>query len=111
MLQLYQYRDRIAAKRLKEIGVRKTIGATRRVVVVQFLTENIVVTSFALVLGIFFGMMVFIPGFESANEFSMDFLSRTGTSGSIFPASCSLRQQHRACIPRFIFQDLKLSKY
>ncbi len=29
-----------AAKRLKEIGVRKSIGATRRIVIVQFLTEN-----------------------------------------------------------------------
>ena len=53
-----------AAKRLKEIGVRKSIGATRRTIIVQFLSENIVITLFAMVLGITFGMTVFIPGFE-----------------------------------------------
>jgi putative ABC transport system permease protein len=62
-----------ASKRLKEIGVRKTIGATRRIVIAQFLTENIVVTFFALILGLFFGVIFFIPGFEMANDFSMGF--------------------------------------
>jgi len=62
-----------AAKRLKEIGVRKTIGATRRVVIVQFLTENVVVTFFALVLGLMIGKFLIIPAFEFANDFSMGF--------------------------------------
>jgi len=38
-----------AAKRFREIGVRKSIGATRRIVIVQFLTENAVLTFFALI--------------------------------------------------------------
>ncbi len=62
-----------AAKRLKEIGVRKTIGATRRVVIVQFLTENIVITFFALIFGVILGATFFIPGFEQMWHFSMGF--------------------------------------
>jgi ABC-type antimicrobial peptide transport system permease subunit len=62
-----------AAKRLKEIGVRKSIGATRKVVIVQFLTENVVVTSFALLIGLALGYFFFIPGFETLWNFSMDF--------------------------------------
>ncbi len=62
-----------AARRLKEIGVRKSIGATQRVVIVQFLTENIVVTMFALAIGIFIGGIGFIPWFESLNNFDMGF--------------------------------------
>jgi putative ABC transport system permease protein len=52
-----------ASKRLKEIGVRKVIGANRFKVVVQFLTENIVVTLFALTVGMLMGVLVFIPWF------------------------------------------------
>ncbi len=63
----------MAAKRLKEIGVRKSIGATRKVVIVQFLTENIVVTSFALLIGLALGYFFFIPGFEMLWNFNMDF--------------------------------------
>ncbi len=62
-----------AAKRLKEIGVRKTIGATRRVVIVQFLTENVVMTFFALIVGVVLGATLFIPGFEQMWHFDMGF--------------------------------------
>jgi ABC-type lipoprotein release transport system permease subunit len=62
-----------AAKRLKEIGVRKTMGATRWVVIVQFLSENMVTTFFALIIGIVLGAFVFIPAFEYNSSFDMDF--------------------------------------
>jgi putative ABC transport system permease protein len=62
-----------AAKRLKEIGVRKSIGATRKVVIIQFLSENIVITGFALFFGLALGMTFFIPGFEMLWNFSMGF--------------------------------------
>ena len=62
-----------AAKRLNEIGVRKTIGATRKSIIIQFLSENIVITSFALIIGLFIGITVFITGFEQMWQFSMDF--------------------------------------
>jgi putative ABC transport system permease protein len=62
-----------AAKRLKEIGVRKSIGANRRVVITQFLAENILLTSIALVIGVILAASVFIPGFEKMWGFSMEF--------------------------------------
>lgn len=62
-----------SVKRLKELGVRKTIGATRRLVIVQFLSENIVVTFFAMLFGIFLGWLVVIPWFEGLWHFSMEF--------------------------------------
>jgi putative ABC transport system permease protein len=62
-----------AAKRLKELGVRKTIGATRRVIMVQFLSENVVITFFALSIGLLLAWLVVIPWFEGLWHFSMDF--------------------------------------
>lgn len=62
-----------AAKRLKEIGVRKCVGATRKVVTIQFLSENVVLTFFALVVGMIMAMTFFIPGFERLWSFDMDF--------------------------------------
>jgi putative ABC transport system permease protein len=62
-----------ATKRLKEIGVRKSIGANRGAVIVQFLSENMVITFFALLLGLVVGYTFFIPGFEYLWHFSMDF--------------------------------------
>jgi putative ABC transport system permease protein len=62
-----------ATKRLKEIGVRKSIGATRKVMIIQFLTENIVITFFALVVGVALGATVFIPWFERQWDFNMGF--------------------------------------
>lgn len=62
-----------SVKRLKELGVRKTIGATRRLVIVQFLSENIVVTFFAMLVGILLGWLVVIPWFEGLWDFSMEF--------------------------------------
>ncbi len=61
------------AKRLKELGVRKTIGATRRVIIVQFLSENLVVTFFALMIGLGLAWLVVIPWFEGLWNFSMGF--------------------------------------
>jgi len=62
-----------ATKRLREIGVRKSMGASRGAVVAQFLYENGVTTLVALVLGFLFGAYVIIPWFETINHFSMGF--------------------------------------
>jgi putative ABC transport system permease protein len=89
-----------AVKRLKELGVRKSIGATRGVIIIQFLTENIVVTGFALMLGVVLGWMVVIPWFERLWSFNMGFNLRdpnlwiflpiilliTGIASGIYPA-------------------------
>ena len=50
-----------AAKRLKEIGVRKVIGANTARVVIQFLSENMVVAFFALVVGFLLFITIFLP--------------------------------------------------
>lgn len=62
-----------ATKRLKELGVRKSIGATRGKIIVQFLSENVVITFFALLIGLILGYTFFIPGFELLWNFNMDF--------------------------------------
>lgn len=62
-----------AVKRLKELGVRKTIGATRKMIIVQFLSENILTTFFALALGLVMAWLLVIPWFENLWSFSMDF--------------------------------------
>lgn len=53
-----------AAKRIKEIGLRKVMGANRGKVMVQFLVENIFITSFALILGYFLCITIFLPWFS-----------------------------------------------
>jgi len=54
-----------ASKRLKEIGVRKVIGANQKSVIIQFLAENVLVTFLALVFGVFLGVTFFIPWFNT----------------------------------------------
>jgi putative ABC transport system permease protein len=61
-----------AAKRLKEIGVRKVIGANRMKVIVQFLTENIVVTSLALLIGIALCFFIFLPWFVQFSGWELE---------------------------------------
>lgn len=62
-----------ATKRLKEIGLRKSIGASRKAVIVQFLSENLVITLFALLIGFVIGTLIIIPWFEQMWNFSMGF--------------------------------------
>lgn len=89
-----------AAKRLKEIGVRKSIGASRRVVMMQFLSENIFITFFALMIGLALGIVFFVPWFEHLWQFNMGFtlydaglwiylpaiLLFTGVASGLYPA-------------------------
>lgn len=58
-----------ATKRLKEIGIRKTIGGSKFQLVRQFLIENIVMTVFALILGALIGKFVVLPWFN--NQFGL----------------------------------------
>ncbi len=62
-----------AAKRLKEIGLRKVIGANRRMIVTQFLAENMLITFFATILGLLFGGVVVIPWFERLWTLNLEF--------------------------------------
>jgi putative ABC transport system permease protein len=87
-------------KRIKEIGVRKTIGANQGILIWQFLVENLVITFFALTVGLIFGAAIFVPWFEQMNHFRMGFrlddpilwifipaiLLFTGVASGLYPA-------------------------
>lgn len=51
-----------AAKRLKEIGIRKVAGSRKSQLVNQFLGENLLLCLFALITGIIFTEFIFLPG-------------------------------------------------
>jgi ABC-type antimicrobial peptide transport system permease subunit len=95
-----------ATKRLKEIGVRKSVGATRSVVIIQFLSENLVITFFALILGLTLGMTFFIPSFEQLFSFSMDFRLNDGVLWIYLPAILLF-----TCIASGIYPSLYISKF
>lgn len=54
-----------STKRLKEIALRKTLGGSKMSVVRQFLVENMITCSLAVVIGVFFAYFFFLPGFNS----------------------------------------------
>ena len=59
-------------KRAKEVGIRKVVGAVRRQLVVQFIGEAVLVTLFAMILGI--GLAVFcLPIFNDLSGKSLSF--------------------------------------
>ncbi|GAB5519645.1 MAG: ABC transporter permease [Rhodothermales bacterium] len=58
-------------RRLKEIGVRKTMGGQRRQIVVQFLTENTVLCALALGVGVLLAQAFFLPLFNSLTRSSL----------------------------------------
>lgn len=62
-----------ASTRLKEISVRKVIGGSRKQVIVQFLTENLVVCLLAIVLGIFLAQTIFLPWFNDFGQIEFEF--------------------------------------
>ncbi|MEQ9591965.1 MAG: ABC transporter permease [Cyclobacteriaceae bacterium] len=51
--------------RLKEIGIRKVIGGRRKEIIAQFLAENLVLCSAALILGLLLAHLFFMPGLSS----------------------------------------------
>ena len=89
-----------AAKRLKEIGMRKVIGASRRLIIFQFMAENLVLTFFAGIVGFILASTIFLPWFSSfagiASEFDLldrnmwlfliSILIFTGIASGIYPA-------------------------
>ncbi len=54
-----------ATKRLKEIGIRKVVGGTKRQLIVQFIGENLIICFFALVLGAIWARTIIAPWFDS----------------------------------------------
>ncbi len=56
-----------AGKRAKEVGVRKVTGASRKMLIVQFLTESVIQSFIALFLA-FILVELFLPGFNNIME-------------------------------------------
>jgi len=70
-----------AARRFKEIGIRKVVGSTKSQLVSQFLSENMLLCLIALLGGILLAESFLLPGFNQifagtgAPEFRLDYLS------------------------------------
>ena len=62
-----------AAKRLKEIAMRKVMGSNRTHIIYQFLTENFILCLMALVLGVMLSYFFFLPGFNTLFPVSIPF--------------------------------------
>jgi putative ABC transport system permease protein len=52
-----------ASTRLKEIGVRKVMGSTRKQIIFQFIFENLILCTVGVTLGLVFAKSIFIPWF------------------------------------------------
>lgn len=84
------------SERTKEIGVRRAIGASRRDIMGQFITESLVLSIIGGLLGIFAGIFIswivsYKAGWETVITFSSVFLSfgvsaLTGVLSGFFPA-------------------------
>ena len=53
------------ATRLKEIGIRKVIGGQKKEIITQFLTENFLMCSLALLVGVIISYLFMLPGFNA----------------------------------------------
>lgn len=69
-----------AARRLKEIGIRKAVGAERRQLITQFLTENLLLCFLALLGGLLVAWTLTLPFMNArlARPIPFDFLSNLG---------------------------------
>lgn len=63
-----------SGKRAKEVGVRKVIGASRKMLIGQFLTESIIQCFIALFLALIL-VELFLPGFNNIMETNLTFLN------------------------------------
>ncbi|MEM6359918.1 MAG: ABC transporter permease [Bacteroidota bacterium] len=73
-----------ATKRLKEIGLRKALGGTRKNIIRQFLIENIITCFLAVLLGTFLSFVVFMPGFNAVIPITIPFEFSSLLSMSLF---------------------------
>ena len=53
-----------ASTRLKEIGVRKVMGSSRKQIVIQFILENLILCTIAIIIGLFLAKYIFVPWFS-----------------------------------------------
>lgn len=70
--------------RLKEIGIRKVIGGRKREIVQQFIVENVLLCSAAIVLGLGVSYFVFMPGISSLVGYPIPFGFSSGKMALFF---------------------------
>ncbi len=63
-----------SGKRAKEVGVRKVTGASRKMLIVQFLTESVIQSILALFLA-FILVELFLPGFNNVLETELSLIN------------------------------------
>lgn len=63
-----------SGKRAKEVGVRKVVGASRPMLVTQFLTESVIQAFLALIVA--YGLVyLFLPGFNKVMDTNLEFVN------------------------------------
>ncbi|CAN5324842.1 ABC transporter permease [soil metagenome] len=72
-----------ASTRLKEIGVRKVMGSSRKQIIAQFILENFILCTIAIAVGLFLAKILFLPLFsQMANiDLAKNLFSNTRTWG------------------------------
>jgi putative ABC transport system permease protein len=63
----------LGVTRLKEIGVRKVLGSSRKLIITQFLVENLMLNGVAIAFGLTLAYFVFLPGFDSLFAIGLEF--------------------------------------
>jgi len=72
------------ATRLKENGIRKVIGSNKREIMVQFVTENILMCAISIALGLLISYLLFMPGLVSLLGYEVPFAFSSGWSMTCF---------------------------
>ncbi|MEK6783799.1 MAG: ABC transporter permease [Bacteroidota bacterium] len=72
------------ATRLKEIGIRKVIGSGRKELIQQFLTENLLLCTLSLLVGIGLSYYFFTPALDAIIPISIPFAFSSGKAMFLF---------------------------
>ena len=70
--------------RLKEIGIRKVVGGRRKEIIQQFLTENFLLCTFSVGLGMLISFFFLMPGLNSLLPFKIPFAFSSGQIALLF---------------------------
>lgn len=60
-----------ASTRLKEIGVRKVMGSSRKQIIVQFILENFILCIIAVAVGLLLAKYIFLPWFSQISNIDL----------------------------------------
>jgi putative ABC transport system permease protein len=63
----------LGMNRLREVGVRKVLGSSRRLLVLQFIIENLLIIFLALLIGLLLAYSFLLPGFDKLFAIGLQF--------------------------------------